>query len=601
MKKYLLIIFLISFIFIFNKSVNAFEDFNINLKSTYTFNDDGISNVTDTFEIENKYTEKYLPSFEYTINNITAYDIKVSENGNDLKYVKTDENQGIDIKVNFSDKILGKGKLRKVYITYSVSDIFIRTGDIREISIPKIDSIDSYQNVDLTLLIPISYGNEAYITPNYQSKETGSDYFKYTFDKNSLLSSRIVAAFGEYQIFSFSINYHLVNNLAKGNTENVSIPMDTSYQRVIYGNIDPLPKNIVTDTDGNWIAQFYLPAKNNIDIKVTGNVQLFAVPRKYLIPEVDNLYDNIKSSQYWESGSDEIKLIAQKLNTPEDVYKFVVGTLNYDYSLSKKERLGALKSLKTTENVTCREYSDLMITILRAKGIPAREIVGYAYTDNPDTKPISFFNDVLHSWVEYWDVNKNIWVSVDPTWGETSNSDYFNQFDLRHFAFTIHGTNSVIPFPPGSYSSNGYEKDIFISFGDNQKFTESPIFIEKPNLLKFPFTRKISLNLKNNNSHALYGENVKYFLNNKLVSEDNYKVVPPFSEINKSLSSKFSFLGSNTPENISVSINGKTSEFTGPKNTDTYFQLILIFLIFIIIIVYIARKLIFYKLLSHQK
>ena len=595
MKKYIIIFIFFLFFIILNRNVFASNDFNINLNSSYSFNDNGISDVSDTFEIENRNTENYLPSFEYTIKNITVYDIKVVENGKELKYSQTNENQATTIKVNFFDKILGKGKKRIFKITYTISDISVRTGDIREVSIPKIENIDAYQSINLTLFIPKSYGSEAYITPNYENKEIGSDYIKYIFNKNSLLASRVVAAYGEFQIFSFSINYHLSNNLSKGGTENISIPMDTSYQRVVYNSIIPQPKNIIIDSDGNWLAQYFVPSKSGFDVKVTGNVQLFAVPRKYLIPEVDNLYENIKPSLYWESGSDEIKAISQKLINPEDVYKFVIETLNYDYSLLKKDRLGALKSLKTTEKITCREYSDLMITILRAKGIPAREIIGYAYTDNPDIKPISFFNDVLHSWVEYWDINKNIWVSVDPTWGETSNSDYFNQFDLRHFAFTIHGKNSDLPLPPGSYSSNGYEKDIFINFGGKQEVSESPIIIENSNTLYFPLTRNINLNLKNNNNIALYEQNVKYYFDNKLVSEDNYKVIPPLSFKNKRIPIRFSFLGSKTPDSISVSINGKTTDFIGSKNTDTYSQLTVIFLFFILIIVYISKNLIFYR------
>ena len=601
MKKCITVILFIIFIFIFKNTLYAFEDFNIDLNSSYKFSDNGVASVSDIFEIENKYTDKYLPSFEYTIKNITAYDIKVIENEKELIYSKTEDSQGYTIKVNFVDNVLGKGKKRTFSINYTISDISVRTGDVREISIPKIDNIESYQDVNLTLLIPSSFGNEAYITPNYEKKETLDGFIRYTYNKNLLLTSRIVAAYGEYQIFSFSINYHLSNNLSKGSTESVSIPMDTSYQRVIYNSIEPLPKNVITDSDGNWLAQYTIPPKSNFNVKVSGNVQLFAVPRKYLIPEVDNLYENIKPSLYWETGSEEIKAIIQKLNTPEDVYKFVIETLNYDYSLLKKDRLGALGALKTNGEVTCREYSDLMITMLRAKGIPAREIIGYAYTDNPDIKPISFFNDVLHSWVEYWDINKNIWVSVDPTWGETSNSDYFNQFDLRHFAFTIHGKNSDTPLPPGSYSSNGYEKDIFINFGNNQNITELPLNVEKSNPNNFLFTRKLNINLSNKNTFALYEKNVKYFFNKKLISEDNYRVIPPLSVIHKSLPIRFSFLGRYTPENISISVNGKTTEIIGPKNSDTYFQLTFIFIMFILITIFITKSMIFNKRSSTSK
>ena len=93
------------------------------------------------------------------------------------------------------------------------------------------------------------------------------------------------------------------------------------------------------------------------------------------------------------------------------------------------------------------EFTDLFITIARSAGIPAREVNGFAYTENPDIQPLSLVNDVLHAWPEYYDSEKGVWIPVDPTWGSTTGGvDYFSKLDLRHFTFVVHGKDSTKPY-----------------------------------------------------------------------------------------------------------------------------------------------------------
>jgi len=82
------------------------------------------------------------------------------------------------------------------------------------------------------------------------------------------------------------------------------------------------------------------------------------------------------------------------------------------------------------------EFTDTFITLVRALGIPAREINGYAYAQNDRLRPLGLEQDVLHSWPEYYDFASQTWQQVDPTWGNTTGGlDYFHKFDLDHFTF----------------------------------------------------------------------------------------------------------------------------------------------------------------------
>ena len=105
------------------------------------------------------------------------------------------------------------------------------------------------------------------------------------------------------------------------------------------------------------------------------------------------------------------------------------------------------------------EFTDLFIALVRAAGIPARELDGYAHTSNTALRPLTLTKDILHAWPEYWDDRRG-WVMVDPTWENTTGGvDYFNKFDLNHFVFAVKGSSSEMPVPAGSYKFSGEDSD----------------------------------------------------------------------------------------------------------------------------------------------
>jgi hypothetical protein len=141
----------------------------------------------------------------------------------------------------------------------------------------------------------------------------------------------------------------------------------------------------------------------------------------------------------------------------------VINTLDYNYDKLKRKikRLGAQQALTTPQLAVCTEYTDLFIALAREKGIYSREIQGYGFSHDENLRPISLTSDVLHSWVEYFDLKKNIWIPIDPTWQDTSGIDYYNSFDLNHIAFVIHGKDPNYPYPAGMYKIEE-SKDILI-------------------------------------------------------------------------------------------------------------------------------------------
>src|SRR5690606_27458932 len=125
---------------------------------------------------------------------------------------------------------------------------------------------------------------------------------------------------------------------------------------------------------------------------------------------------------FWPVNDPKIREIAQNLHSPKEVYDYVVNTFTYNYDRvgTTNQRLGALEALNAPDNALCQEFTDTFITLARAAGIPAREINGYAYTQNTTLRPLSLVPETLHAWPEYYDYESKQWIPVDPTWEHTT-------------------------------------------------------------------------------------------------------------------------------------------------------------------------------------
>jgi transglutaminase-like putative cysteine protease len=251
-------------------------------------------------------------------------------------------------------------------------------------------------------------------------------------------------------------------------TTQIALPPSTNYQDVSITNIDPQPSNVVEDKDGNWLAQYHLSSVQNLDVTVEGNAVIHLQPQEEPMTPAE-LSDYVKPQQYWEVNDPAIQQLAEQLQTPQAIYNYVSNKLHYDFSrvTSDKPRLGAVGALKNPNSAVCREFTDLFVAIARAAHIPAREVDGFAYTDNPKQRPLAQEKDILHVWPEYYDSNSKTWIMVDPTWGSTTGGvDYFNTLDYDHFAFAIKGESSTYPVPAGGYNvgNDPITKDVQIGF-----------------------------------------------------------------------------------------------------------------------------------------
>jgi len=595
-KKFLVLVLCTLYFVLSTGIARAEGEFKTDVEVTYKVQETGITIVTNKITLENLLTDIYATAYTFILDNIKPINLTVSEATKNLPFEVKTEGTKTNIVISFPDTKVGRGVKRVFSVSYGDPTIAQRTGEVWEITIPRLSSDSLFSSYNLSFLVPDSFGEEAYISPNPEKRETKDGFKVYIFNKGVVSKTGIMAGFGEFQVFSFSLIYHLENPLVKSALIEIALPPDTSLQKVYYSSIEPRPNNIRVDDDGNWLATYVLSPRQRIDIKAVGSVQIFAGPRPFPEPQESTLANNLLPTDFWQVNDPVILELAGKYKTPREIYNFVVSFLSYDFERVKPNvvRLGALEALKNPKSAICMEFTDLFIAIARAAKIPAREINGFAYTENPKIQPLSLVSDILHSWPEYWDADKRTWISIDPTWGSTTQGvDFFNKLDLRHFAFVIHGSDSQKPYPPGSYKLGpNPQKDVFVNFGQLPADRNPKIKIVSEVEKFIPFaSQKVLVTIENTGFAASYNLNPQVFFDDKLVETKNIPELLPYAKYSFTIKIPFSFLGRNTPNIIKISAPDEKLEIQSAKTEVIIYNLASIFLISLILTLVILVKL----------
>lgn len=599
MRKLILIIYLVITIFLIHGNspsiVLSQSSFSVDSFITYDLDENGDANVVQDITLTNEVAEVYAKSYTVSLANFKPEDVKAESEGIEIPVRKEESGNQTSLSLDFPDIKVGKGASRNFKLTYRIRKFAQKTGEVWELLLPYQTDIENFRSYHLTVFVPTSFGNLAYSSPEPRSRFVQENKNGFEFAKEDLKNTGVTLGFGNFQIFSFTLIYHLENPLEKEAVSKIALPPDTSFQRVFYQQINPAPTKISLDNDSNWIADYRLQPRESLEVKATGYAQIFPYPQKIRDFDKETLYKNTLPQKYWESDSPEIRRIAQNLRSIKEVYDYVVNILNYDYDRAKPnvQRLGAKAALENPNSAICMEFTDLFVAILRAKGIPAREINGYAYTENPKLMPLSLVNDVLHSWPEYWDETKKIWIPVDPTWQKTNvQADFFEKQDLRHFAFVIHGESSTYPPSAGSYKL-GYQpqKDVFITLGGQPELINNRVSSEIQVITKIPLlSYKAKINIKNDGQSAIYNQKILVFFDQNKVKEENIAYLLPFSNYEFEVNIPFSFLAQKTPSKISISYVNNKKEVLGVKEQVLLANILVIFALVILVMVFIIIR-----------
>lgn len=414
-------------------------DLNVDLDITLT-------NIRSDVYI-NEYAMKFPRNFFFKNLRVTGADGSVP-------YIVSEKDNAKNITFRFPEPEGGAYSQNRLKLTYTLANMHTPKGRINEVILPLLVS-DENALINATLNLPDGFDRQISISKPIPTEVTFQKIIWRDIDAHTIL-----ALFGESQIYDTQLSYSLVNTGLTSEVQTIALPPETLYQKVFIQTLEPQPLRTYTDDDGNFLAEYSVPARKKVDIAFKGFVEVFVKPQSSLRDHIRASFVHQQSyllteEQQWKLGKTMSTLPLDQLSTPETIYNFTVDTLSYSLDRLEKDssRYGAEKALSKPNQAVCMEYTDLFIALAREKGIPSREIQGYGYSESQKIRPQSLVLDELHAWPEYYDIHQEIWLQVDPTWEDTSGIDYFNGFDVNHIALAVHGKNPLEPLPAGFYKT----------------------------------------------------------------------------------------------------------------------------------------------------
>ena len=489
----------------------------------YEVLENGETQVTQNIALTNKTKDFYASEYTLIIGSPRVKDIAATDPNGALKTTVDTREDSTQIHVVFNSPVVGLDKTLNWVLKYKTLDTAVKSGQVWEVNIPRLSPQAEIEAYNVTLKVPVSFGPLMYISPQPREQENKETLTQFTFSKEQIEIGGASAAFGEYQLFSFDLKYHLQNPKTLSGIATIALPPDIlARQEIIFESLEPVPQKIYIDDDGNYLADYKLSGGQTMEVEFKGLARIFNQPinpseggsfAKIPTPLIENY---TKQQPFWEVDHPEIqnqaKTIVDRRKTVAEnawaIYDFVSQRLTYNKEAGANyaDRSGAVQALNEPQDVVCIGFTDLFVALARAAGIPARELDGYAYTSDNVLKPLSIEfrgSDVLHAWPEFYDPHFG-WVAIDPTWGSTTNGlDYFSKLDTNHFVFAIKGLSSEEPLPAGAYKLDSEtDGDVQVGFADPSTIQpsdhvaislEAEFDIGSTNIAGLPLTGKVRI------------------------------------------------------------------------------------------------------------
>ena len=214
----------------------------------------------------------------------------------------------------------------------------------------------------------------------------------------------------------------------------------TPYQKVISRKISPGNYTLVIDEYENQYAEFDFsdhPANTTISVDIDYEIVVHELTYDLSVCEGDLPVEFTQPELHIESANPQIQLLSATLSNDtksaceqvRSFYEYAGDELTYTYN---RNDWGAQATLGYM-GADCTEYSDLMIALSRAAGIPARYYEGLLYLENSN-KDIA---RTEHAWLDVF-LPGTGWVAMDPTLGRdlVNRVTYFAHYTPNHIIVT---------------------------------------------------------------------------------------------------------------------------------------------------------------------
>lgn len=481
-------------------------DIDVSIDLTYSVNSQGIMHIKEVRTVTNKSNKFYVPATSQESFIISTFKTrsktqisdleKVSQTirvtdlgGVDLNPTVTIEEDRIEAKILFG-RDLTINQSKTFVLEYDNFELAEKNGNVWNIYVPGLpedynelvtstSGATTQTSYGLNLELDKSFGSPNFVLPEPTNTYEITEKRNYVFDPASLVKQSVWVQIGSKQYYNFTITQQTEASTSLGakvfnNWYDLILPRDSDSgnQNVYFHSIMPSPKYVKIDEEGNVVARFTFEGTQSTAIVIKGYIvsniteeiqeadvgQVEDIDLSKIYASVDDggltFRDLLSSQQYWEVEAAEVQQKAAELKGDETHvlqilladYNFVTERVDYDNLKTgiNNQRQGALSTLKGGSSV-CMEYSDLLITLLRAQGIPTRASFGYGFDPKSESE-----TEEGHQWVEVYMPNIG-WVAIDPTWGDTGRKSYIGG-DVDHALWYVAGLNVETPSPVVRYS-----------------------------------------------------------------------------------------------------------------------------------------------------
>ena len=217
--------------------VYANDTISIKYLINYTFDANGNSHVDQNISLTNKTSKFYTSHYQIILQGESPKNITGHDSSGPLKIESLEISPNTTtIDIDFNDVVVGLNNSLNFVVSYEGLPAKKR-GQVWEVTLPRLGEKSQIDDYQLNLTIPQEFGQPAFISPS----PIRSVNRTYSFTKDQISRVGVVADFGNFQTFGFSLKYHLSNVSNFPSIKTIVLPPDTNYQRVYYDDLEPVP------------------------------------------------------------------------------------------------------------------------------------------------------------------------------------------------------------------------------------------------------------------------------------------------------------------------------------------------------------------------
>jgi hypothetical protein len=244
------------------------------------------------------------------------------------------------------------------------------------------------------------------------------------------LNESVGVLYGDKSLAKYTFATKLENTSWWWADKEVVLPPDTNQQSVVLSSIEPKPKELRLDQDGNIIATYSLRPRQSVDVKAQGEIFIsnysYALGGSSGLSNIPaELKDNYtQTNEVWNGDQ-----VDSDVSADLPVSKMVEEI----FSATVEKIPGEAKGVDEAQ-----KWSNALVGELRSAGIPARLILGQAYTDGL----MSIDPPQAFAWVEAY-VPATGWITLDPM--TERSMQLFGSADVERVALVMRGSDPGYP------------------------------------------------------------------------------------------------------------------------------------------------------------